>query len=791
MRSRSRQMKTRFNRSVTTHPWRTIAAFLVVTAILAVRIPEVRIETDIWSMMPPDHPFYVYNQWLADYFAIEDPGVILVVNEGADGVFTPQTLSLVDYLSEAMAELDAIDGDDLISLSAVDNITADGDSLIVDTFFETPPKTPAEARAIREAVFDNPMMVGTVVSADATATIISGEIYDGYDEDQLYEHLQGIVARAPISSERVLVAGQAVIEGQLGRLTRRDMAFMLPFVLLTAGVVMFFSLRSLRAAVLPLLIVFVSVIWTFGAMAWTDSPLYPLTAIIPTVLVAIGVADGIHIMHRFLLGVAAQPTQPASETVFETLQDMTKPVVMTSLTTAAGVSAIAISTMPALRSFGVFTAVGVLAAMVFSLTILPALLCLLPLPLRAAQRTTHFRTEGVGTAATFLNALTRLVTRHPLLPMALGAVLLLAGLSGIPRVVVDASMLDNFPPSNPVRVADREFVARFDGSLPMEIFLDGGELDAWKDPERLRAVEGLQRHIEASGHAGKTRSIADYIKRMNEVMNPADPDAYRIPDSRDLIAQYLLLYSISGEPDDFDDVVDYDYKLANLRVQLGSDHSAVAKRMMEDVEAYAATHLAPLGITATPGGTARTFVTFLQLIMESQIRGVILALILVACLTGLMCGSVLGGLLTAIPVTIAAVINFGVLGWSGVPLSVTTALMSAMAIGIGVDFAIHFVVTYQNCRQRTVAPETAMHDTLSTAGMAIFYNCLVVVAGFLVLTFSEFLPNRALGLLVSLNMVVCYLGTVTLLAAALHRFQPDFVRRRAQESTIAGTSDVA
>ncbi|MFQ5478644.1 MAG: RND family transporter [Candidatus Binatia bacterium] len=775
-------MKSRFNRAIATRPWHTMALFLVLTAVLSLRIPATRIETDIWSMMPRNDPVYLYNEWLEEYFGIEDPGVILVVNEGVDGVFTPQTLSLVDFLSESMAGLEAIDGEDLISLSTVDNITADGDSLVVDTFFDIPPETSADAQAIREAVFDNPMMVGTVVSDDGKATAIIGEIYDGYEKERLYQDLRAIVARAPISGERVLIAGQAVIEGQLGLLSRRDMAFMFPLVLLTAGVAMFLSLRSLRGAALPLLVVFLSVVWTLGAIAWTDSPLYPVTTIIPVVLVAIGVAAGIHIIHRFLLGVAANPTQPVREIVLETVEEMTKPVIMTSLTTAGGVGALAISTMPAIRSFGVFTAVGVMATMVFSLTILPALLCVLPLPLRAARRTARLYAEGGSVMAQRLGDLTRIVTRRPLLPIACGLGLVVAGLSGIPHMIVDGSILNNFPPSNPVRVADGEFVTRFGGSLPMEVIVDGGGANAWKAPDRLRAVEALQRHIEASEYAGETRSIVDYIKRMNAVMNPTDPNGYRIPDSRDLIAQYLLLYSMSGEPDDFDDVVDYDYKVANVRVQLSSDRSAVAQYMIDEVEAYADKHLVPLGITVRVGGTASTLATFLRLLTESQTRGVLIAVILIACLTAFMCGSVLGGLLTAIPVTVATVINFGVLGWSGEPLGVTTALMSALAIGIGVDFAIHFVVTYQNLRQHAAAPELAMRNTLNTVGIAIFYNCLVVVAGFLVLATSEFLPNRVLGLLVSLNMVVCMLGTVTLLAALLHRLQPAFVRPRFEKA---------
>ena len=790
-RSRVVEGRSRLNRAVVSRPWMTIVLFAAVTAVLAIRIPGLRIDTDIRSMMPDDHPVFLYNTWVEDYFGVEDPALVLIVNDGPEGVFTPRTLALVDYVSGQMAALDSINGDDLVSLSAVDNITGDGDTLYVEPFFEDPPTTQSRSQAIRDAVFENPMMVGSVVSRNGHATAIIGEIYEGYDREALYKDLLEIVARAPIGEERVLVAGQPVVQGQLGMMTRRDLLFMFPFVLGATGVVLFAALGCVRAVIIPLLVVVTSVVWTLGLMGWTDSTVFPISSIMPVLLVAIGVADGIHIIHRYLLGVAHAPNRPAPDTVFETMEDMTRPVVMTSVTTAAGIASLAVSSMRPVQSFGLFTSAGVLAALVFSLTILPAMLCVLPLPKRAARRTLRAQTQRRGVVSAFLNTLTPAITRYPLPIMSAAVIVVVLAVCAIPQIVVDGSMLHNFPVSNPVKEADAEFVAHFGGSMPMQIVLDGGRVDAWKEPELLRAVEGLQAHIHAGDYAGETRSITDYVTRMNAVMNSAEPGADRVPDSKDLVAQYLLLYEMSGDPGDFDDVVDYDYKLANVRAQLSSDHSPLAARVLAHVESYAAENLAPLGIKTTVSGTARIVSTFLDLLIEGQVRSLLLALLLIACLTAWMCGSVMGGLLTVLPVAVATALNFGLLGWSGEPLGVTTALMSSMALGIGVDYAIHFVLRYQRTRQEGLAPEAAMRETLSTSGVAIFYNALVVLAGFLVLTTSEFPVNRVLGTLVSFNMLVCFLATVTVLAAALHRFQPAFVRPEAQEIAVVGTSEAA
>jgi predicted RND superfamily exporter protein len=771
------------NRSVVDHPWLTIALFALVTAFLAVRIPELHIEPDVRTMMASDHPEFEFNDWMEEYFGIQDPALFMVINDGPHGVFTPETLALMQHLSEAMAELEAIDDGDLVSLSEIDDIIGDEDLLDVRPFFDEVPATQEEASAIREAVFANRMMLGAVVSRDGHATLVVGELYKGSDKVQLYRDLQTIAREAPVGSERVIIAGRPVIEGEMGRLAAADLANMFPLVIVAAALLLYLSLRSLRGVVLPLLVVITSVVWTLGAMAWLGATFFAITTIMPTLLVAIGVANGIHIIHHFLLGVSEHPERSARDTILETMEQMTPPVVMTSLTTAGGIGSLAVSSMPPIQGFGIFTAFGVLAGMVFSLTILPAILRLLPLPRRAALRTARTQTEKGGFVATLLDTLTLVVVRHPLIAIIGAAVVVLLGAAGIPRIVTDASLVKNFPSENPVKLADDELVTYFGGSQSTQIILDAGKEDAWKEPENLRALAAFQEHLEATDHVSETRSIVDYLRRMNEVMNPEDPDAYRVPETRNLVAQYLLLYTMSGDPDDFDDVVDTPYGKANLRAQLTSDLSSVIGRVLRDIEVYADEHLAPLGIETHASGTARIVHAFSNLIITGQLRSLALGLVVVTLLAALMCRSFVAGLFTVLPVAVATVLNFGLMGWFGVTLDVATALLSSMGIGIGVDYAIRD-------RLASMPPEAAMRETLSTSGVAIFYNAMVVLAGFLVLATSAFPPNRALGVLVSVNMLVCFLGTVTLLASALHSVQPAFVRPASERGPSARAAGI-
>jgi hypothetical protein len=170
---------SRFNRTVTRHPWLTIGLFLVATLALAVQIPKLQIDTDVVSLMPERHPERVYFEWTRDYFDAKPAVVLIVVNEGLDGVFTPETLALIQHLSDALAALNGIEDDDVVSLSTVKNIRGAGDALLVERFFAEPPTTPEACRAIRGALFENPMMVGRMVTADGHAAAVGAKLRNG------------------------------------------------------------------------------------------------------------------------------------------------------------------------------------------------------------------------------------------------------------------------------------------------------------------------------------------------------------------------------------------------------------------------------------------------------------------------------------------------------------------------------------------------------------------------------------------------------------------------------------
>ena len=307
----------------------------------------------------------------------------------------------------------------------------------------------------------------------------------------------------------------------------------------------------------------------------------------------------------------------------------------------------------------------------------------------------------------------------------------------------------------------------FGGTSTLNVILEGQKEGTFKDPKVLKLVDKMQRDVESLKRCGGSFSLADYLKRMNKVMH-ADKKQYdTIPNSRDLIAQYLLLYEMSGDPDKLWQVVTDDYKKANITLQLKSDNSKTLKSAIAIVEKYKPLFKG-LDVSVNYAGSGYKALVFTDLIFKGQISSLALSLVIVIGLLTIMFKKLSLGLIGSIPIAITAIINFGIMGLLNIPLSTTTALISSIAIGIGIDYAIHFIERYHIYAIETKNKELTSKLTMYHSGRAIFFNAIVVISGFLVLLLSAFPPNRSLGLLISLNMLTSFIGTVTIVLILLY-----------------------
>ncbi len=739
--------------------WLIILLIVVLTGVFITAMKSnTRMETDLDEYMPQKHPAFIYSNEAEDLFGIKD-GIIVAI-ENKDGIYNEGTLQKIKDLTKDIQAMDGIEKSDVTSLYTADNIVGSEYGMEVNAFYKSVPSTEAKLQQLRDDVRANDMIYGRLVSLNENVTIIIAEINDDTFTDEFYSQILAL-GESYEGPETIYVAGVPIVEGELGKLAPKDMARMAPLVSLIIVFVLLLILRSFKGTILNLLVVMLSTVWTFGLMAVLNIPIYSVSTMIPVMLIAIGVAYGIHLFSHLELYMQKNPDAEKVEALTNMMKHMWKPVVMTAITTAVGFTSLITSQIYPVKYFGLFTAFGVMSALFFALILIPAGLMIVGLP-----KPRQFKTKksSVGNIAyRFADK----IAKKKGMTILLAAFVIAVSLFGISRVWINSSFLANFEDDSAIVRTDRFINENFAGTSSFNVVLEADKNDIFKDPDALKLVDNLQNDLEALEMVGDSFSLADFIRRMNKVMNEDREDFNTIPDSTEMVAQYLLLYEMSGDPENLTSVVDYDYKTLNLTAQVKSDDSKTIKGAISVIESYRS-DFSDLGIDINFAGSGYKGLVFTDLILKGQISSLVLSIFIVIILVSFMFKNFYIGLIASVPILITTLVNFGAMGLLNVALGPTTALISSIAVGIGIDYAIHFIDRYKEYSKETGDKTETARLTMYNTGRAILFNAVVVIAGFLVLLFSMFPPNRQLGALVSLNMFSSFVGTLTIMFLLLY-----------------------
>ena len=741
-----------------------ISILIISIAFFIIMKKNSRMETDLDKYMPQQHPAFIYSNKAEKWFDIKD-GIIIAI-ENKNGIYNYSTLKKVKSLTKRLQRLKQIEKQDVTSLYTADNIVGTEDGLDVKAFFKKVPKTKEKLEELRHKVRDNNMVFGRLVSTDETVTVIVARINDNVFSQEFYHEILKI-AKEYEGPEKLYVAGRPIVEGTMAYLGPRDMKRMVPIVVLVIILVLYLVLRNIRSTFFTLLVVLFSTIWAFGLMAALNIPIYAVSTMIPVMLIAIGVADGIHLYSHLYMYKKEHTESSVTEAVSNMLKEMSRPVVMTSVTTAVGFISLLTSQVYPIKYFGIFTAFGVMMAMVFSLILIPSGILVFGLP-KTKKKIKSDADNPDESQDHIAFKFAKNIIKHKTLVYITTIIISLISIYGMTKVWINSSFLEKFEKNSDIVLTDKFINEHFGGTSTLNVILEGNNKDTFKEPKKLKLLWKMQHDVETSLKVvGSSFSLCDYLKRMNKVMHADSAKYDRIPDNRNLIAQFLLLYEMSGDPENLWQVVTEDYKKANLTFQLKSDNSKALKSTIAIIEKYR-NDFEKMGVKLNYAGSGYKALVFTDLILQGQISSLLMSLLIVIILLSLMFKKFKVGLIGSIPIIITAIISFGIMGLLNIPLSTTTALISSIAIGIGIDYAVHFIERYKIYANLTKDKNKTIMLTMHHSGRAIIFNALVVIAGFLVLLFSVFPPNRVLGALVSLNMFISFVGTVTIMYIILY-----------------------
>lgn len=782
-------MLRRYVNFVVAYPRSIIAGVLLITAVLSVFIGRVHMLLDLDAQIPPQHPLVVVGKRIEREFGGKYMTVVgFYVEEGT--IYTPEVLQKVDRVTKKLAELPGVKPGSVMSLMApqLKDIVSGEDALEVNPLANGPPDAGEPMEAFKQRVARNALMTRLFVSDDGRSTAVLVDFDEPEDAARartFYRLIEEAVAPERESGVQILVAGAPPVLHWLSIYTTRVAGLFL-LALCMIGYLHYRAFRTIQGMLIPLVTAIMGVVWALGLMGLLGAPLDPWNVMTPVLLLAIGAGHSVQILKRYYEEYARarseHPTGAAAEQNRAAVVEATVKVgsVMLAAGAIASLSFLSLTAfgLPSIRNFGLCTAFGIVAALIVEMTFIPAVRVLLTPPNEAHTKREQAR-EFFDRTLEWLATLVRERREKPILWASIAIVAVAA--VGATRLQAGNSLGEQFFETNGPVPAFRMADSRLAGTRVIQVLVEG-QTDAIKDPEVLQRMDSLSRFIERQPlPVGKVVSFVDVLKQLDGAI--MGNDGGRLPDTKEAVAQMLLLYSMSGDESELERLVSSNYDRAVITAYIRTDDFQLMKQMTLAVQAEADRLFAGQSVEATVGGGVTNAIALNETMVQGKVWNLVQISALVVLITALMLRSLVAGLLVLLPLATAALVNLGLMGWTGILLSMGTSAISAMAVGIGADYAVYLLFRVREEMQRTGDLREAIARALTTSGKAIAYVATAVAGGYLCLAFSGFKVHVLLGALVALTMATSSLATVAFLPAVLLRISPRFLTKWARNDS--------
>src|SRR5688572_26695544 len=757
----------RWLRFVVDYRWIVLAAAfasIVAAGVLAGRLHK---DTSANAYIEPGNPALLYRERVIDTFGLKEPVVIAVRSSGAGGILTEDGLRSVRSLVERLEAVPNIDVDRIASLVSRSAIAGGVEGLEVTPLLPGGEIDAERVRRIRDAIDASPLYDGTLVSKDRSATIIAAELLDEELSAETYQAVLDLTRSLPVSQDiEVFVAGAGAITGYFSSYIDRDAGRLVPFTAIAVTIVLFCAFFTIRSAALPMFIAAATIVVTLGVMAASGVAFYAITNGMVVVLIGISVAEPMHLFGEYYALLRERPRERNAALVIAAMQNIWRPIALTSLTTVVGfLSLWATSTMPPIRYFGLFGALGVAVAWVLTVSWLPAVMTLLPAkPSRLMKQADPDFADPVGRWVLKLGSL---VTRAPRVVLLISSVLCGLALAAAALVRVDHARIENFNESEPLYVADREINRTLAGTNHLDIVIEAGAADGILEPATLHKIERLQRYVQTLDGVGAVTSIVDYIKQLNRAVDGGGEASYVVPDDRDLIAQLMLTYQASAPPTEFQSLIDSANRTALVRVWLRADRWSEQRKVVLATRSYVEREFGNGPVTATLTGRVMLDYEWVQSVASGHAFSVLASTLSVLLMCIVIFRSFRDGLLCLAPLFVSVVLVYAVMGLFDIWLGVATSMFAAVAIGLGIDLAIHMVARARKAERMGLDTDAAIAYVYRSTGRAVLFNAAAVGLGFGILTLSAAPPIRMFGILVATAIVGAFVAALTVLPALL------------------------
>lgn len=712
------------------------------TLLLGFNVIFLSIDGSFLTLLPEQDSDFRYNRYVEETFGNSDELIILIHDER--GIYNQETIGMIDSLSRELSQFQEVDKDRLLSvIQAADNnlenikMFIDRDPFVSDFLVSNNDKSTLIIAPVSNEIALSDVALRSL--ADRATNLI-----DQYNADY------------PLVD--INITGHPIVNAEIVKKMANDLLVLFPVAILVVALMLLYILRSFRGMLIPLTITLASILWTFGLKGLLRSNLTITETVIPVILISIACADGIHIvsevfhfMHR---GFSSRTA------IIRSMNNLWKPIVLTSVTTAIGFASFIFSPGRSLRNMGLFLAFGVMTAMVFSLVYIPILLSWYK-PLKQHKDRKHYKQQYH--LLSLIRVVIESVLKNKGYILMIATVLLGLSIWSMFNINTDTDEVRYFKRDNPIRQSAEIIEDELGGISVLQIVLESEEKDTFKNLEMLEKISELQKFLNGRPEVSQTISIADYISYLYYRIRGNRLEYFEIPQNHLFLHRMLKLVESSDDPrsKNISAYIDEDFRRAKISVRLNDSNTRVMEILIKDMDPL----LQSLFDDSIKVGYAGDYLRLRsgKIIVESQVFSLATTIFIIIIVLSILFKSFRSGFIVSLPVLIAVFFNFAVMWLFKVSLNPATSIIAAVGLGVGVDYSIHIYSRFHILYKKTGLFHESLINGVTETARGILSNVVSVGLGFLVLLLSAYRIINDMGWIIALSMITTSVASLVLL----------------------------
>lgn len=746
-----------------------ILSVALITAFMGYKARDIEWSYDFGKAVPSTDPDMIYYKAFKERFG--EDGNIFAIGVKDSSLYNPQNFRRFSYLSDEIKSLNGVTS--VISLPSLQKLVKDSKNKKFNLmpFFESIPEEQQELDSMLNQLLNLKFYSGQIINQENGATLIlvtiQKDILNSSKRDVLItDVIHACEMFSEVTGIELHYAGLPFVRSVGTLQLARELQMFLIFSVLITGFILFLFFRSAKAVVFPLIIIGVVVVWIMGSLALLGYKITLLTGLLPPIIVVIGIPNSVYLLNKYHQEYENHGNKMLA--LSQVVKKIGLATLITNSTTAIGFGVLSFIDIVILREFGIVASLNIMATFVVSIILIPAVFSYLPPP-----NTRHLRHLQFKPLGKILSGFDHIVRYHKLAIFSITGLVVGVSIYGLSHLYSVSFMVDDLPEDSKIIRDLHFFETHFSGVMPLEVVVDTGKRRGILKLNNLKKVDELEQFLAEQKHISKPISIVSFVKAIRQAFYNDNPDRYDLPTKQDknFIFRYLSKSNqdssnlLNTFVDSNSQVMRVSLKVADIgSIRMDSLVTHVVKPKIAEI-------FGDTDIDVTITGTTLLFIKGNRFLIQSLRNSFILAFILIALIMALLFNNKKMIILSLIPNVIPLLMTAGLMGFLDIPLKPSTAIIFSIAFGISVDYSIHLLAKYRmELYASNFSVPVAVSKSILEIGPSMIYTCIILFAGFVIFSYSEFGGTKALGMLTSTTLLVALFTNLLLLPALLLTF---------------------